>query len=173
MLSSRKLLDYLGIGVRRDGADGTGEHRPRQLLGGPRFHPRRRLRRRRRRRGGGGEGEKEDGSPPTPSGGGPGGVPQGGRGRGRGGGAPDDLIRLAHLHEPSVVHALWSRYRTRRHDAPCAAVYTGTGPILLAVNPFRRDERGALYGDERERRAMAGMMATGRVIVAVAVDAFS
>ena len=68
---------------------------------------------------GGGEEEKEDGSPPTPSGGGPGGVPQGGRGRGRGGGAPHDLIGLAHLHGIGGGHAataVAAQWRRKRGD---------------------------------------------------------
>jgi myosin heavy subunit len=45
-------------------------------------------------------------------------------------GPPDDLIQLTHLHEPAVVHCLRKRYD---HDK----IYTATGPILLALNPFK------------------------------------
>lgn len=42
---------------------------------------------------------------------------------------PHDLIHLAHLHEPSVVECL----RERFHQSQ---IYTRTGPVLIALNPF-------------------------------------
>jgi myosin V len=45
-------------------------------------------------------------------------------------GGVDDLIELTHLHEPAILHALRLRY-----DADI--IYTSTGPILIAVNPFK------------------------------------
>jgi myosin-5 len=42
----------------------------------------------------------------------------------------DDLISLTHLHEPAILHALEMRFA---HDI----IYTSTGPILIAVNPFK------------------------------------
>ena len=42
---------------------------------------------------------------------------------------PDDLISLTHLHEPSVIECLINRYDKD-------IIYTYTGPILLALNPF-------------------------------------
>lgn len=45
-------------------------------------------------------------------------------------GGVDDLIGLTHLHEPAILHALRLRY-----DADI--IYTATGPILIAVNPFK------------------------------------
>ena len=42
----------------------------------------------------------------------------------------ENLIHLPHLHEPAILHCLQQRY-----DA--GDIYTFTGPILLAVNPFR------------------------------------
>lgn len=45
-------------------------------------------------------------------------------------GGVDDLIGLTHLHEPAILHALRLRY-----DADI--IYTNTGPILLAINPFK------------------------------------
>lgn len=45
-------------------------------------------------------------------------------------GGVDDLIELTHLHEPAILHALRLRY-----DA--GIIYTATGPILIAVNPFK------------------------------------
>ena len=43
---------------------------------------------------------------------------------------PHDLTSLTHLHEPSVVYCLRERYRRDQ-------IYTYTGKILLALNPFR------------------------------------
>eukprot|EP00980_Cylindrotheca_fusiformis_P004529 scaffold961_cov122-Cylindrotheca_fusiformis.AAC.37 len=51
---------------------------------------------------------------------------------------PDDLISLTHLHEPSVVECLEHRYDENH-------IYTATGPVLLALNPFK-DIRN-LYGE--------------------------
>lgn len=45
-------------------------------------------------------------------------------------GGVDDLIGLTHLHEPAIMHALQLRY-----DADI--IYTSTGPILIAINPFK------------------------------------
>ena len=61
---------------------------------------------------------------------------------------PDGLIELTHLHEPSVVHALSHRYYDKSAGSDiCNRIYTKTGPILLAVNPFCKDRTGRLYGD--------------------------
>ena len=43
---------------------------------------------------------------------------------------PDDLITLTHLHEASVVYCLRRRYTYDK-------IYTSTGPILIALNPFK------------------------------------
>ncbi|CAM9199076.1 unnamed protein product, partial [Ectocarpus fasciculatus] len=43
----------------------------------------------------------------------------------------DNLINLPHLHEPAILYCLQCRY-----DA--GDIYTYTGPILIAVNPFKR-----------------------------------
>lgn len=51
---------------------------------------------------------------------------------------PHDLITLTHLHEPSVVECLSHRYLQDE-------IYTFTGPVLLALNPFQ-SLRG-LYGE--------------------------
>eukprot|EP00980_Cylindrotheca_fusiformis_P004325 scaffold921_cov126-Cylindrotheca_fusiformis.AAC.4 len=53
-------------------------------------------------------------------------------------GGVDDLIELTHLHEPAILHALRLRY-----DADI--IYTSTGPIMIAVNPFKPMD---LYSDE-------------------------
>ena len=43
---------------------------------------------------------------------------------------PDDLCELTHLHQPSILHAINSRFDLDK-------IYTFTGPILIAVNPYR------------------------------------
>ncbi|XP_078175119.1 myosin-6-like isoform X2 [Carex rostrata] len=43
----------------------------------------------------------------------------------------EDMTRLPYLHEPGVLQNLRSRYQTNQ-------IYTYTGNILIAVNPFRR-----------------------------------
>ena len=50
----------------------------------------------------------------------------------------DDLTQLTHLHEPAVLHSLQIRFDTDK-------IYTFTGPILIAVNPFKRIP--GLYSD--------------------------
>jgi hypothetical protein len=63
-------------------------------------------------------------------------------------GGVHDLIGLTHLHEPAILHALRLRY-----DADI--IYTSTGPILIAVNPFQRMDH--LYSSEvMERYRMQG-----------------
>mmetsp|Transcript_9197 Transcript_9197/g.21938 ORF Transcript_9197/g.21938 Transcript_9197/m.21938 type:complete len:1098 (-) Transcript_9197:147-3440(-) len=51
---------------------------------------------------------------------------------------PDDLISVTHLHEPSVVECLEHRYDDNH-------IYTSTGPVLLALNPFKNIK--GLYGE--------------------------
>mmetsp|Transcript_32364 Transcript_32364/g.73889 ORF Transcript_32364/g.73889 Transcript_32364/m.73889 type:complete len:1830 (+) Transcript_32364:281-5770(+) len=53
-------------------------------------------------------------------------------------GGVHDLISLPHLHEPAILHALRLRYGD-------GTIYTSTGPILIAVNPFRGVD--GLYSD--------------------------
>jgi myosin-5 len=53
-------------------------------------------------------------------------------------GGVNDLIGLTHLHEPAILHALRLRY-----DADI--IYTSTGPILIAVNPFKKMD---IYSNE-------------------------
>ncbi|MQL71295.1 hypothetical protein Taro_003629 [Colocasia esculenta] len=43
----------------------------------------------------------------------------------------DDMTKLAYLHEPGVLQNMKSRYEMNE-------IYTYTGSILIAVNPFRR-----------------------------------
>jgi myosin-5 len=54
----------------------------------------------------------------------------------------DDLISLQFLHEPAILHVLQNRFDS-------GVIYTNTGPILIAVNPFRRLP---LYSDACLRR---------------------
>jgi len=46
-------------------------------------------------------------------------------------GRDDDLITLPHLHEPAILHAIHERFTFGK-------IYTWTGPVLIAVNPFQR-----------------------------------
>eukprot|EP01037_Dinobryon_pediforme_P025028 gene25028-27030_t len=42
----------------------------------------------------------------------------------------DNLIKLPFLNEPAILHCLQERYKS-------GLIYTYTGPILIAVNPFK------------------------------------
>ena len=55
----------------------------------------------------------------------------------RAAGADNDLITLPHLHEPAILHAVSERFKH-------GSIYTWTGPVIIAVNPF---ERLPLYTD--------------------------
>lgn len=66
-------------------------------------------------------------------------------------GGVDDMTKLAYLHEPGVLHNLASRYDLND-------IYTYTGNILIAVNPFAKlphlydvhmmeQYRGATFGE--------------------------
>jgi myosin heavy subunit len=46
-------------------------------------------------------------------------------------GKDNDLITLPHLHEPAILHAISERFFQGK-------IYTWTGPVLIAVNPFQR-----------------------------------
>lgn len=46
-------------------------------------------------------------------------------------GRDNDLISLPHLHEPAILHSLSDRFFRGK-------IYTWTGPVLIAVNPFQR-----------------------------------
>ncbi|KAK1391717.1 Myosin-2 [Heracleum sosnowskyi] len=50
----------------------------------------------------------------------------------------DDLMELSYLNEPSVLHNLEYRYS---HDL----IYSMSGPVLIATNPFKKVE---LYGND-------------------------
>ena len=47
------------------------------------------------------------------------------------GGKDNDMITLPHLHEPAILHAVGERFDR-------GEIYTWTGPVLIAVNPFQR-----------------------------------
>ncbi|EEA08336.1 myosin head family protein [Cryptosporidium muris RN66] len=53
--------------------------------------------------------------------------------------APDDLCELTHLNQPAILHALNTRFDLDK-------IYTFTGPILIAINPFRKLNK--LYDSE-------------------------
>ena len=46
-------------------------------------------------------------------------------------GGVEDMVKLSYLHEPGVLHNLGFRYGMNE-------IYTYTGNILIAVNPFQR-----------------------------------
>lgn len=75
---------------------------------------------------------------------------------GEGVGYPNDLITLTHLHEPAVVHCLQKRYEKDE-------IYTATGPILIALNPFKKCP---MYSDKVMRqyweRGEAAMLMGGK-----------
>ncbi|XP_042438104.1 myosin-1-like [Zingiber officinale] len=50
----------------------------------------------------------------------------------------DDLMQLSYLHEPSVLYNLQFRYSKDM-------IYTRAGPVLVAINPFKKVH---LYGNE-------------------------
>ncbi|XP_024384280.1 myosin-1 isoform X2 [Physcomitrium patens] len=50
----------------------------------------------------------------------------------------DDLIKLSYLNEPSVLHDLDYRYSKDQ-------IYTKAGPVLIAVNPFKKIP---IYGED-------------------------
>ena len=46
-------------------------------------------------------------------------------------GKDNNMITLPHLHEPAILHAIGDRFYR-------GEIYTWTGPVLIAVNPFQR-----------------------------------
>ena len=59
-----------------------------------------------------------------------------------------DLITLRHLHPATLLHSLSSRFHASK-------IYTMTGPVLIAVNPFTDKDSGSLYGSERKEEVKA------------------
>lgn len=49
-----------------------------------------------------------------------------------------DLVKLPHLHEPAILQVICARFYVDR-------IYTYTGPILIAVNPYQQIE--GIYSD--------------------------
>ena len=64
----------------------------------------------------------------------------------------DDLIGLTHLHEPAILHALRVRYEED-------VIYTSTGPILIAINPFKSMEIYSQESMDKYRLQGEGMLA--------------
>lgn len=62
---------------------------------------------------------------------------------------PEDLTTLEQLHEPEVVFCLQKRFEREK-------IYTYTGKVLLALNPFRSINN--LYSDETMRMYWKGGM---------------
>ena len=56
---------------------------------------------------------------------------------------PSDLTTLTNLHEPEVVFCLRRRYASNE-------IYTSSGPILLALNPFKDIKN--VYGEDQMKR---------------------
>ncbi|KAJ1605920.1 myosin'myosin' [Cryptosporidium canis] len=78
---------------------------------------------------------------------------------------PDDLCELTHLHQPSILHAINTRFDLDK-------IYTYTGPILIAVNPYRRLE--GFYSLEMiQRFRSAGDAASVPHVFGVANKAYS
>ncbi|GMH04098.1 hypothetical protein Nepgr_005937 [Nepenthes gracilis] len=80
-------------------------------------------------------------------------------------GGVDDMTKLAYLHEPGVLHNLATRYELNE-------IYTYTGNILIAVNPFQRlphlydthmmeQYKGAAFG-ELSPQSLQAMMNEGK-----------
>ena len=79
---------------------------------------------------------------------------------------PDDLISLTHLHEPAVLYCLRQRYGYDK-------IYTATGPILLALNPFKNLK--SLYSEkimqQYYNRGERGMLMSGSSSASAATSA--
>ncbi|GFE54273.1 myosin F [Babesia ovis] len=78
-------------------------------------------------------------------------------------GYPDDLCNLTYLHEASVLHALDCRFAVD-------AIYTLTGKILIAVNPFKHID--GLYDDATILRYLDGLDNGAPHVFGVARDAY-
>jgi myosin-5 len=68
----------------------------------------------------------------------------------------DDLISLPHLHEPAILDALHVRFKSD-------VIYTNTGSILLAVNPFKElpeDTYGPATIQQYSRRKLVNNAST-------------
>jgi len=66
--------------------------------------------------------------------------------------AIEDLTCLNYLHEPSILNCLQCRFRS-------GFIYTYTGPILIAINPFKKLKIYSQDSVQRYRRAGEARMA--------------
>mmetsp|Transcript_2688 Transcript_2688/g.3804 ORF Transcript_2688/g.3804 Transcript_2688/m.3804 type:complete len:1300 (-) Transcript_2688:51-3950(-) len=76
---------------------------------------------------------------------------------------PSDLSNLTHLHEPAVVFCL--RYRYGQDE-----IYTSTGPILLALNPFK--DLKSIYGEDLMKQYWSRGEATSNGTLPKVTDRF-
>jgi len=72
-------------------------------------------------------------------------------------------VQLTHLHEPAIVHCLEARYEVDK-------IYTYTGSILLALNPFKKC--ADLYSSDAMAKYMSGEKDVPPHVYAVADTAF-
>ncbi|EKX73815.1 myosin, putative [Theileria equi strain WA] len=76
---------------------------------------------------------------------------------------PDDLTQLTHLHEASILHSLHCRFRTDK-------IYSLTGKILIAVNPFKTIH--GLYSNEMMLKFMDNTQDKPPHVFSTASDAY-
>ena len=86
----------------------------------------------------------------------------------------NDLINLQHLHEASILHVLNERYNE-------GLIYTATGPIIIALNPFKRMSlytkeilnKYIIYGNvKNDQAASAAGQALSPHVYGVAANAY-
>ncbi|CAE7766969.1 XI-B [Symbiodinium sp. CCMP2592] len=76
----------------------------------------------------------------------------------------DDLCQLTHLHEPAVLSSLQNRFDIDK-------IYTFTGPILIALNPFKGIP--GLYDEEAQLQfALHGPRPTARAFCCEVLKSF-
>ena len=84
------------------------------------------------------------------------------------------LINLQHLHEASILHVLNERYNE-------GLIYTATGPIIIALNPFKRMSlytkeilnKYIIYGNvKNDQAASAAGQALSPHVYGVAANAY-
>ena len=77
----------------------------------------------------------------------------------------DDLVNLAELSESTVLEALRERFSRK-------AIYTFTGPVLLAVNPFKQIPHLYSFETMRAYQESVAPSAKGPHVFAVAQAAY-
>ncbi|GAW82273.1 myosin C [Plasmodium gonderi] len=77
--------------------------------------------------------------------------------------APADLTKLTHLHEASILHSLNVRFDIDE-------IYTFTGPILIAVNPFKMIKD--LYSDNMLAKHVQPIQSKSPHIFSIANSAY-